>query len=146
MRRVRTFTFSDEWTVPYARTAVHGVLVDVEHYPEWWPQVLACLKTGEDEGVVLCRSSLPYTLELHINLLRRTPEVLESRVTGDLDGWVRWRLTPEDAGTAVAFEQEVEVRGPVLGLASYVARPVLRWNHEQMIAGAREGLLQRLAG
>lgn len=140
-----SFRFAERWQVAAPATVVHAALADVEHYPEWWPQVVACLKTGEDEGVVLCRSSLPYTLELRISLLRRTPEVLESRVTGDLDGWVRWRLTPEGTGTAIAFEQEVEVRGAVLGLASYVARPVLRWNHARMMAGARAGLDALLA-
>lgn len=135
-----SFRFAERWQVAAPTKRVHDVLADVEHYPDWWPQVVACLKTGEDEGVVLCRSSLPYTLELRLSLLRRTPEVLESRVTGDLDGWVRWRVAPYGGGTRVHFEQEVEVRGAVLGLASYVARPVLRWNHARMMAGARRGL------
>jgi hypothetical protein len=142
---VHTFSFDSTWQTPHGAARVHAALEDVEHYPEWWPQVVACLKTGEDEGVVLCRSSLPYTLELHVSLLRRTPEVLESRVTGDLDGWVRWRVEPEGEGSQVHFEQEVAVRGALLGLASYVARPALRWNHERMLAGARSGLARRLA-
>lgn len=139
------FRFTDSWQVDAPAAAVHEVLEDVEHYPEWWPQVVACLKTGEDEGVVLCRSSLPYTLELRISLLRRTPRVLESRVTGDLDGWVRWRLEPLGHGTRVHFEQEVEVRGVLLTFASYAARPALRWNHARMMAGARGGLHRLLA-
>lgn len=143
---MRRYVFSTSWQVPHTASVVHAALADVEHYPEWWPQVVACLKTGEDEGVVLCRSSLPYTLELRISLLRRTPEVLESRVTGDLDGWVRWRVVPEGGGCRVHFEQEVAVRGAVLSVASYVARPLLLWNHEQMLAGARHGLTRRLRG
>lgn len=140
-----SYRFASSWPVPHPPGHVHAVLADVEHYPEWWPQVVACLKTGEDAGVVLCRSSLPFTLELHVSLLRRTPEVLESRVTGDLDGWVRWRIMPEAAGCRVHFEQEVDVRGALLRLASYVARPVLLWNHARMLAGARDGLTRRLA-
>ncbi|HSX68390.1 SRPBCC family protein [Nocardioides sp.] len=139
------FRFSSTWQVAAPAGAVRAVLEDVEHYPEWWPQVVACLKTGEDEGVVLCRSSLPFTLELHVSLLRRTPEVLESRVTGDLDGWVRWRIAPESVGCRVHFEQEVVVCGALLGLASYAARPALLWNHARMLAGARDGLTRRLA-
>ncbi|GGO84520.1 polyketide cyclase [Nocardioides phosphati] len=142
---MRRYEFAADWRLPHAPAVVHGVLEDVEHYPSWWPQVVACLKLGEDEGVVLCRSALPYTLELRIGLLRRTPEVLESRVTGDLDGWVRWRVVPEEDGCRVHFEQEVVVRGRLLSLGSYVARPLLNWNHHVMLEGARAGLERHLA-
>jgi hypothetical protein len=142
---VRPYVFASDWWLPHAPVEVHAALEDVEHYPSWWPQVVACLKLGEDEGVVLCRSALPYTLELHVSLLRRTPEVLESRVCGDLDGWVRWRVAPEGDGCRVHFEQSVVVRGRLLALGSYVARPLLNWNHHVMLEGAREGLAERLS-
>lgn len=141
---MRPFEFRHAWTVPFPRAEVHDVLSDVEHYPEWWPQVRACLKTGPDDGVVLCRSSLPWTLELHLHATHRQPDLLETQVRGDLDGWVRWRLTEEPGGTRLDFEQEVTVRGATLTLASYAARPVLGWNHARMMAGAREGLDRRL--
>jgi hypothetical protein len=137
---MRHFDFAADWVLPVAPARVHEVLADVEHYPDWWPQVVGCLKLAENEGVVLCRSSLPYTLELHVALLRRTPEVLESSLSGDLDGWVRWRTVPEGEGCRVHFEQSVDVAGGLLGLASYVARPVLVWNHRRMLDGARRGL------
>ncbi|TCJ22706.1 SRPBCC family protein [Nocardioides jejuensis] len=143
---MRAYAFASTWWLPHAPERVHAVLADVEHYPSWWPQVVGCLKLGEDEGVVLCRSALPYTLELRVALLRRTPEVLESSLDGDLDGWVRWRTVPEDGGCRVHFEQEVVTRSLPLSIASYVAgRPVLRWNHARMMRGARLGLARRLA-
>ncbi len=130
--------------MPFPLADVHDVLSDVEHYPEWWPQVRACLKTGPDDGVVLCRSTLPWTLELHLHATQRQPDLLQTRVRGDLDGWVRWRLSQDTGGTWLDFEQEVTVRGAALTLASYAARPVLLWNHDRMMTGAREGLARRL--
>ncbi len=41
--------------------------------------------------------------------------------------------------------QEVGVEG-ALGAASYVARPVLRWNHHRMMAGCIAGLERRFGG
>ena len=41
------------------------------------------------------------------------------------------------------FEQDVEVDG-ALGLASYVLRPLLVWNHDRMMAGCLRGLSARL--
>ena len=41
------------------REAVHAVLHDLEHYPDWWPQVRAVAKVDDDTARVVCRSTLP---------------------------------------------------------------------------------------
>jgi uncharacterized protein YndB with AHSA1/START domain len=142
---VRAFSFHSTWWLPHPVADVHTTLIDVERYPEWWPQVVACLKLGPDDGLVLCRSTLPYTLEMRLHAERREPELLETSITGDLEGWVRWKLLPEDDGCRVVFEQEVVVHTAALALASYLVRPALRWNHTRMMEGARRGLTARLA-
>lgn len=139
------FSFRDTWTVPAPLPRVHEVLVDLEHYPEWWPEVLAVAKVTDDDARVLCRSALPYTLDLLLHAERREPTVLETSLSGDLDGVVRWRLSAEGgSSTRMEFEQDVRVTGRLLGLASYPARPVLRWNHDRMMAGCLAGLRSRL--
>jgi uncharacterized protein YndB with AHSA1/START domain len=138
-----TYTFGGTWTVPAASERVHEVLVDLEHYPDWWPQVLAVASLGPDDARVLCRSALPYTLDLVLHAVSRDPGRLEVAVSGDLEGTVRWRLAPEPTGTRMDFEQRVVVAGP-LRLASAVARPLLRWNHDRMMAGCIAGLSRRL--
>lgn len=120
------------------------MVLDLEHYPRWWPQVRAVAKLGPDTARVLCRSSLPYTLDLVLDAVSREPPVLEVSVGGDLDGWVRWRLAETPGGTRTDFTQEVSVGG-ALALASYAARPLLTWNHHRMMAGCQEGLLRRLS-
>jgi hypothetical protein len=42
------------------------------------------------------------------------------------------------------FEQDVEVTGRFLRLASRAGRPLLRWNHERMMRGCFAGLHSRL--
>ena len=141
------FAFGGRWFVPAPPIAVHDVLVDLEHYPEWWPQVVAVASLGPDDARVLCRSVLPYTLDLVLHATDRSPSRLEVGVSGDLSGSVRFTLAPADGGrgTDLHFDQEVTVRG-LLGLASYAARPVLRWNHHRMMAGCVAGLSARVAG
>ncbi len=141
---VRAFSFHSTWWLPHSVSEVHATLIDVERYPEWWPQVVACLRLGPEDGLVLCRSALPYTLEMRLHAEHVEPDRLETSVSGDLEGWVRWRLVDEDAGCRVVFEQEVVVRSLALSLGSYLARPVLRWNHARMMAGAQRGLEDRL--
>lgn len=135
--------FRGEWTVAAPVDAVRDAVVDLEHYPDWWPQVLAVARLGPDDARVLCRSVLPYTLDLVLHAVSRTGAVLEVAVAGDLDGTVRWRLDPVEDGTRMRFEQTVTVTGP-LALASYVAGPLLRWNHDRMMAGCVAGLRRRL--
>jgi carbon monoxide dehydrogenase subunit G len=139
-----SFAFRDSWDVAAPPAAVHDVLVDLEHYPEWWPQVVAVASLGPDDARVLCRSTLPYTLDLVLHAADRSPGRLEVGVSGDLDGTVRFVLDEHPGGTRLDFGQEVRARG-LLATASYVARPVLRWNHDRMMRGCRDGLRARLA-
>jgi hypothetical protein len=138
------YEFRGTWTVAAPLDAVRETVVDLEHYPAWWPQVRAVVKLGPDDARVLCRSTLPYTLDLLLHAVSREGSVLEVGVSGDLDGSVRWLLAPVNGGTRMDFEQTVRVSGP-LALASYVARPVLRWNHHRMMLGCIAGLRDHLA-
>lgn len=138
-----SFVFGGRWHVPGPPAAVHDVLVDLERYPEWWPQIVAVASLGPDDARVLCRSVLPYTLDLVLRAADRSPSRLEVEVSGDLSGTVGFTLAPTDGGTRLDLDQRVRVSG-LLGLASYVARPVLRWNHHRMMAGGVAGLSERV--
>jgi carbon monoxide dehydrogenase subunit G len=141
----RRFRFTEHWTVGARPEAVHEVLHALEHYPAWWPEVRAVGKVDDDTAVVLCRSALPYTLELVLTAVHRTPALLETRIGGTLDGTVRWRLAPAGpAATRLHFEQEVTVAPGALALAAYAPGPLLRWNHHRMMGSCREGLSSRL--
>lgn len=137
------FAFAGSWYVGAPVHAVRETVVDLEHYPEWWPQVRAVASLGPDDAWVICRSVLPYHLDLVLHAVSREGSVLEVAVSGDLDGFVRWRLSEEGSGTRMDLEQEVTVTG-WLGLAAYPLRPVLKWNHHRMITGGVAGLAERL--
>ncbi|HWJ09606.1 MAG TPA: SRPBCC family protein [Nocardioides sp.] len=141
---VRAYEFADAWEVDAPVDDVAGVLTDLESYPRWWRQVRAVAKLGPDTAWVRCRSALPYTLDLVLDAVSRTPPVVEVAISGDLDGFARFRLTPTAAGTRLEFQQQVSVGG-ALAVASYVGRPVLAWNHARMMVGCRDGLARRLS-
>jgi uncharacterized membrane protein len=141
----RRFRFGGTWRVAAPPDRVHAVLLDLEHYPEWWPQVRAVAKIDDDRARVLCRSALPYTLDLVLTAEERGRTLLQTRLDGDLQGWVRWRIGPDAAGTRLDLEQEVVVTGRLLALAARLAPAPLHWNHERMMAGCLDGLRSRLA-
>jgi Polyketide cyclase / dehydrase and lipid transport len=138
------YSFRVSWTVPFRLERVHAVLVDLERYPQWWPQVRAVVSLGEDDALVVARSVLPYSLDLVLHAERRDPTHLETSLTGDLEGVVRWYLTDLGPETRMDFEQDVHVTGRLLRLASRAGRPLLRWNHERMMRGCLAGLQDRL--
>ena len=140
-----TYAFRGSWRVEAPLPAVHGALVDLERYPQWWPQVRAVASLGPDDAWVLCRSVLPYTLDLVLHAVDRSPTLLEVEVTGDLSGSVRFRLAEATGGTRLELSQRVSVGG-LLGAASYVARPLLRWNHHRMMEDGMVGLRALVAG
>lgn len=138
-----SYEFGEVWDVPASPDDVAAVLVDLAAYPQWWPQVRAVARLGPDTARVLCRSVLPYTLDLVLEAVSRRPPELCVDVGGDLVGRVTWRLDPAPTGTRMSYRQQVEVGG-ALGLASAVLRPALRWNHARMMVGCRDGLRARL--
>ena len=137
------FSFRHEWQVGAPVDRVAEVLVDLEYYPEWWPQVLAVAKIDDDTARVLCRSRLPYTLDLVLSARERGTTRLRVDLDGDLVGWSTFDLTPSADGTRVGYRQQVAVANPWLGRLARLGGPVLRWNHARMMAGCREGLARR---
>ena len=139
------YSFGGSWTVPFPLHRVQPLLLDLERYPQWWPQVRAVAKLSEDEAMVVCRSTLPYSLDLLLHAERREPTHLETTLSGDLEGVARWYLADLGPETRMDFEQDVEVTGRLLRLASSAGRPLLSWNHERMMRGCVTGLRARLA-
>lgn len=143
--RVRaSYSFRSSASVPFPIERVHPVLIDLAHYPQWWPQIRAVGKLGEDDALVVCRLTLPYSLTLVMHAERRDLTHLETTLSGDLEGVVRWYLTDLGAATRMDFEQDVRVAGRFLRLASVVGRPLLAWNHERMMRGCVAGLQAHL--
>ena len=138
------YSFHTQWLLAAPPDAVQEVLVDLEHYPAWWPQVVAVARIDDDHARVLCRSRLPYTLDLVLTAVRREPRLLESRIDGDLVGVAQWRLEDEGGSTRAHYTQDVVVPRGLLRPVAGVLRPVVEWNHAQMMYGGLAGLRKRL--
>ncbi|HEX2895721.1 MAG TPA: SRPBCC family protein [Marmoricola sp.] len=139
------YTFTDSWETAASREAVCEVLLDLEHYVDWWPQVRAVASAGPDDAIVVCRSRLPYDLELRLHAESRGPELLRVGIDGPIRGYAAWRLTPVDGGTRLDFEQRVEAVARSFRWASYVAKPLLAANHTWMMRGAERGRESKLS-
>ncbi|MFH9739490.1 SRPBCC family protein [Streptomyces roseolus] len=140
------YRFRSVWRLAAPPDRVCAALARAEDYPLWWPQVRAVAPRDDTTGTARFRSLLPYDIEVTVRTLRHDPRagVLEVGLDGDLEGWARWTLAPDGAGTRVLYEQEVEVRARLLRLLAVPGRPFFRANHALMMRGGRRGLAAHL--
>ncbi|MFF4581265.1 SRPBCC family protein [Streptomyces sp. NPDC001373] len=150
MARWTHYRFRSVWDLDAPPALVYALLEDPGHYPGWWPQVRRVTPADGHSGTAVIRSVLPYEIRVTLTGLLRDPSrgVLEVALGGDLDGWARWTVRPR-GGTAACrtravYEQEAEVRAPLLRRFSLAGRPVLRLNHTLMMRAGRRGLAARL--
>ncbi|HEY3534718.1 MAG TPA: SRPBCC family protein [Pedococcus sp.] len=140
-----SFRFHHEWALDAPAALVFAALADVESYASWWPQVRTAERIDGQSGRTAVRSFLPYTLHL---VLRREVEdeashTLRVAVSGDLEGWCQWRISPDDDGphrSLATFDQVAEVTPALLARTSRVTGPLLRANHAWMMHSGRAGL------
>ncbi|GAB2748151.1 SRPBCC family protein [Streptomyces bullii] len=140
------YRFRSLWVLPAPVPAVYEALERVEDYPRWWPQVREVARLGETSGVIRFRSLLPFDLTSTLRERRRDPGagVLEVTLSGDMEGWARWTLAAQGSGTLARYEQEVDVRKPLLRWLAVPGRPVLRANHTLMMRAGARGLAAHL--
>lgn len=150
MPRWTHYRFRSVWDLDAPPARVYPLLADPGHYPGWWPQVRRVTPADERSGTAVIRSVLPYEIHVTLTGLLRDPArgVLEAALGGDLDGWARWTVRPRGGPapgrTRAVYEQEVEVRDPLLRRFALAGRPVLRLNHALMMRAGRRGLAARL--
>ncbi|MFJ8751049.1 SRPBCC family protein [Streptomyces sp. NPDC102441] len=136
------YRFTSVWELPAPPDTVYAALERVEDYPRWWPQVRETSRTDDSTARARFRSSLPYDLVLTLRQRRNDPasRTLEAAMSGDLEGWSRWTVTPHEGGSRVAYEQESDVRRALLRRLAVPGRLVFRANHTLMMRAGRRGL------
>ncbi|WP_326696543.1 SRPBCC family protein [Streptomyces sp. NBC_01754] len=136
------YRFTSVWDLPAAPGAVFAVLEHADDYPRWWPQVRSVTRVDDTTATACFRSFLPYTLAVTLRQRSRDPasRILEATLSGDLDGWVRWTVTPRGGGSRIVYRQEVDVRAAPLRRFAVPGRPLFRANHTLMMRSGRRGL------
>lgn len=146
------FGFRSVWRLSAPPERVYAVLERGEDYPAWWPQVREVHGLEEAVGRARIRSVLPYDLWITGRATRHDPAagVLEMEISGDVAGWARWTVKAGGDGRARGFrtiafyEQQVEVRKPLMRLLTPLGAPIFRANHAWMMRAGQRGLRRRL--
>ena len=132
------FHFERTWELEVTPQRFWATISRTEEYRDWWSWLKEFEANGLEEGDewrAVIQSPLPYVLRVRLRVERVVPEeLLEMSVTGDLEGSARLALTPADAGSAIDVSWEMAPRSRAFQVAAVVARPLLRWSHEWVLA------------
>ena len=108
-------------------------------YTSWWPWLRQFDANGFSPGShwqAVIQSPLPYVLRVDLVLDEVVEcERLAASVTGDIAGWAALDLAPTATnGSAVDVEWDMRPRSRAMQMAAVLARPLLRWSHEWVLA------------
>jgi uncharacterized protein YndB with AHSA1/START domain len=150
---VAEYHFVSTWQIQAPIERVWEEIYHAERWPSWWKYVVGVeeLEPGAADGVgnrrrLLFRTRLPYTLGFDVRVTRvQPPSILEAEATGELEGTGRWTFTPADGGTLVRYYWDIRTTRSWMNLLAPVARPVFKWNHDELMREGGESLARRLS-
>lgn len=151
MSRLTEYHFSEQWFVDAPIGDVWPIIRKVAEYPRWWSEFLEATKRNDIDGpggivAVRVKAALPYHMHFEIEAVREeSPRIAEVRVRGDLNGSMKWTLTPEGGGTRLFFEETVITGKKLLNVLAPLFKPLFAWNHEIMMRHGEQGLRRLLA-
>src|SRR2546422_10221350 len=101
MSRLTHYRFQSTWHLDAPPADVFAVLHDQRTYPVWWPEIREAEPSADGGYRLRARSLLPYYLDFDSDQSVDDHDrmVLEARMHGDLEGFSRWTVEPEGAGT-----------------------------------------------
>lgn len=148
MAKLTHYVFRSVWHVEASFAPVCAVLLDVESYPAWWPEIRSVERLDATRFLMVARSTLPYELRF-VSEDRGGDHrrgVIDAHLSGDLEGFARWTVTDLGTGCRLTYDQEVETNKALLNRLAPLARPAFRANHALMMRHGQAGLRTYLAG
>jgi hypothetical protein len=124
-------------------------LAQFERYPTWWPWLhdFSVSGTGLEPGTVLggvVRPPVPALMRLEVALVERAGDTVRADVRGDLEGDASLTLEPIASGTRLRVWWNVELTGKATRAVARVARPVLLFGHDRVVAHTIESFQRTL--
>lgn len=142
------YVFKSIWHVDARADDVLSVLNDLGSYPAWWPEIREVRSLGGARFEVVARSFLPYELRFVSDASdgQTVANVIDARLSGDMEGRVRWTVEEREGGCRLTYDQEVTTHKRLLNVLAPVARPAFKVNHGLMMRHGQAGLRTYMAG
>jgi hypothetical protein len=146
------YVFVTLWRVPGTVDRAYRILIDIENYPRWWPEVYLRVepltplkKTVGDKVRLLTRGKLPYKIRWQSEIVQANPpHGFIIRATGDFDGRGIWSLKQQGSDVMLIFDWRLRAQKRLIRNLSWLFKPLFRWNHRWAMARGEEGLRREM--
>lgn len=149
---INQYNFVTIWKIEAPLLAVWNTLMDVEKFPEWWPAVkqLEIIDRGDSNGInSITKQTWQGVLPYRLSFVAQTTEInyLESMflvASGDLQGSGQWQFSQEDQISIIRYDWNVKTTSIAMSLLASLLKPLLAWNHDEIMRWGALGLADRL--
>jgi uncharacterized protein YndB with AHSA1/START domain len=145
------YRFVTVWRFQQPIERVWKALNTPDDYHRWWPNMSSYRNltpgiTGVGaRGERVVTGWLPYQLRYETTVTRNEPpREMAYDATGDLIGEGRMVLEQKDGWTEVTFYWNVRTAKGWMNWFAFLLRPLLIWNHHQVMAEGERGLVEWL--
>jgi polyketide cyclase/dehydrase/lipid transport protein len=142
----RPFEFDRVFDFPVPPEEFWATVEATDRFPEWWGWLREFRSDGLQAGSVaecVIRAPLPYTLRLTVTIEEaRAPELIATRISGDLEGPARLEVAPTPSGCSARLTWSLDLRDRLLRRFALVGRPLMVWAHDRVISVGMESFEQ----
>jgi hypothetical protein len=133
-----TFTFDQSWDFDVPPERLWAACADTGSFRHWWPWLRRFdpvpLECGARTHAAI-GPPLPYLLNVDLLVTAVEPERrVEVDVSGDATGPARLEVGSTSAGSFARLAWELHVERRFLRAGARLARPVLQWGHDWVVA------------
>lgn len=146
------FSFISVWRIEAPLPRVCDAISQCQQWPQWWKGMedVEMLAPGDAVGIgslrrLTWRGKLPYRLVFDVCVTHIVPLTeLEGRASGEVEGVGRWYFSNNDDITVIRYEWQVRTNRLWMNIVAPLARPLFKWNHNQVMRQGAEGLARLL--
>lgn len=146
------FNFVTLWRIEAPLPEVCDAISHCLNWPQWWKGVETVeeIEAGDAAGIgslqrFTWKGPLPYRLTFDIRVIKIVPlQFLEGHASGELEGVGCWHLSHCGGVTSVRYEWQVRTTRHWMNLLAPIAKPLFKWNHDQLMRQGEKGLAQML--
>lgn len=146
------FNFVTTWRIAAPLSEVCDAVSQCDHWPRWWRGVerVEVIEPGDERGIgslrrFTWRGRIPYRLNFDVRVTRIVPlTLLEGHASGEVEGVGRWCFAHDGHATTVRYEWRVRSNRTWMSLLAPFARPLFKWNHDQVMRQGAEGMARWL--
>ncbi|BAY09560.1 SRPBCC family protein [Calothrix sp. NIES-2098] len=147
------YSFLTIWEIETPIDKVWDVIIHSERWPSWWKAVESVVEIEAGEASLIgnirrftWQTPLSYKLTFDGCVTRiEPPKIMKAVASGELEGVGLWELEEVDGVTTVSYTWTVTTTKPWMNALALFIRPLMEWNHHEIMRQGGEGIAQLLS-